>query len=396
MSQSNQNKKQNKSRPARKRAGRQPQKRSTARNGNRVNRIGGLTSKRGFIGPLKLGSSSSSGTTRQAQIIEEDEYIAEVNGSVAFVTTAYPINPGQAGTFPWGAKIAALYEKYDFLSLEFYYRREVSEYATNGQAGKIILSCDYDASDNAPTSKQQVLDTVPHADGMPCMPVVKLRIDPRQARNQDSKYVRPGAQPANTDIKTYDVGNLYVSTQGCTNTTVIGELRVKYKCSLKIPVLEPPTQTGGGFLIQSAVTGETAGATTVQTTLFASATNPVISINTLGATVAASGLITLPVGKYLVAGNCLCSDSAAAVTAGNLGLYQSATSDTNVVVQTSVGISVQDQVSTHNALSLLNYSIIWDTSQSGLVLAMQCAATYASGTCLNQGYLSITYLGAPL
>jgi len=94
--------------------------------------------------PLTLKTSTSAATTRRGQIIEEDEYIADIVGSTAFATTAYPVNPGQSNTFPWANKIASLYEKYDFERLEFYYRREVSEFATNGQAGKVMLSFDYD------------------------------------------------------------------------------------------------------------------------------------------------------------------------------------------------------------------------------------------------------------
>jgi hypothetical protein len=193
---------------------------------------------RGRGGALGLGSGVSGSTSRRAQVIEEDEYIGEVNGSVSFATTSYPLNPGQSGTFPWGYKIAQLYEEYDFDFIEFYYKREVSEFATNGQAGKVILSFDYDASDAAPTTKQQVEDTVPHLDGMPCTPEIRLSLDCSRIRKNPSKYVRPGAQPANTDIKTYDAGNFYISTYGCTNTTVIGELRVRYRCRLAEPVLE--------------------------------------------------------------------------------------------------------------------------------------------------------------
>jgi hypothetical protein len=120
-------------------------------------------------GPLRLSSTVNSGATnRLKQVIAEDEYIAEVNGSVGFATTQYNVNIGQSATFPWGYKIAALYEKYDFDYIEFYYKREVSEFAANGQTGKVMLSFDYDASDSPPTSKQQVEDTNPHIDGMPC------------------------------------------------------------------------------------------------------------------------------------------------------------------------------------------------------------------------------------
>jgi len=254
----------------------------------------------------RLGlSSSNSSKVRKTHLLDEDEYIADISGSVGFATTSYPINPGQSSTFPWGNRIAALYEKYDFHLLEFYYRREVSEYAANGQTGKVMLSVDYDAADSSPVSKQQVLDTEPHVDGMPCTETIVLRVDCTQMRKQDSHYVRPGTQPVNTDIKTYDAGNLFVSTYGNTNTTVIGELRVRYKCMLSVPVLENPAGgsspvAGSYFQITSALTGETGPASTVYAPLFASAKNPVVIANGIGATIASTGLITLPAGSYLV------------------------------------------------------------------------------------------------
>jgi hypothetical protein len=148
-------------------------------------------------------------------------------------------------TFPWANKIAQLYEEYDFEYLEFYYKREVSEFAVNGQAGKIILSFDYDASDSAPTTKQQVEDTVPHADAMPCTPMLRLPIDCARIRKNPAKFVRFSALPPNTDLKTYDAGNLFVSTVGCTNSSLIGELHVGYRCRLSEPVLEVAPFAGG-------------------------------------------------------------------------------------------------------------------------------------------------------
>jgi len=190
-------------------------------------------------GRLGLGARPSGSVNRKSLPLEEDEYICEINGSSAFATTAFPINPGQVTTFPWGYRLSQLYEEYDFEMLEFYYKREVSEFATQGDSGKIILSIDYDAMDPPPTSKQQVEDTQPHMDGMPCTPEIRLRADCALMRKNPGKYVRVGSQVANTDLRVYDAGTLYVSTQGCTNTNVIGELRVRYKVKLKVQVLNP-------------------------------------------------------------------------------------------------------------------------------------------------------------
>jgi len=236
-------KKQKKQRP-------QQKKRVKAGQGRRTrgfSRPMGPANNGGYVGSGRIGLSGSRNyaTTRRSQVIEEDEYIGEVNGSVGFVCTQFPVNPGNATTFPWGNRIAQLYEEYDYEYLEFYIKREVSEFATNGQVGKVMLSFDFDASDAAPTTKQQVEDTIPHSDGMPCENI-RLPVDPKCLRGSLQKhYVRPGAQPANTDLKMYDVGNLNVSTQGCTNTTVIGELHVRYRVRLSEPVLEPALVVGG-------------------------------------------------------------------------------------------------------------------------------------------------------
>lgn len=359
-----------------------------------------LFNSRGSTGPLGLSSSNSSSSGRtKFHIIDEDEYIADINGSVAFATTQYSGNIGQSGSFPWGYKIASLYEKYRFLKLEFYYRREVSEYATNGQAGKVMLSWDYDASDGAPTSKQQVLDTEPHADGMPSTEKISLVVNCQHFQKTDGMYVRPGAQPANTDIKTYDCGNLFVSTYGNTNTTVVGELRVRYTCRVEIPVLEsgqPQTGSAGSYLqITSNLLGETTAATTVYQAMFIAASGaPVTIANGIGATLSTAGLITLLPGTYLIESSSVCTNSAAAVSAGTMKLCQVATANTSVVWNNG-GTGSQSLVTAtggYDGWQNADPPFIWNTAQWGLTFAVQQAWTYASGTSTTQGYLKVTQL----
>jgi hypothetical protein len=347
-------------------------------------------------GRLGLASTINSGaTTRLAQIIEEDEYIAEVNGSVAFATTQYPCNIGQSSSFPWGSKIALLYEKYSFEYLEYYYKREVSEFSTNGQAGKVMLSFDYDASDSPPGGKQQVEDTNPHIDGMPCIETIRLRIDCAALKKQPSVYVRPGLLPANTDVKTYDCGNLYVSTQGNVNTTVVGELRVRYKCCLRTPILENGVTTTGSagaqMLILSSPLGETAGATTVYNTLFASATSPIVLANGIGASIASTGLITLNPGIYLLELFNLAADPSVSVSAMTLEMGKSATPATSTVFTSGVGLATTNDVSTRNDWGN-NGSIVWVTANFGTTIAAQAAVTYSTGVASNYATLRITQL----
>jgi hypothetical protein len=201
----------------------------------------------------------------------------------------------------------------------------------------------------------------------------------------------------NTDIKTYDAGNLFVSTYGNTNTTVIGELRVRYKCVLSVPVLESASggsgSAGSYLLITSALTGEAAAATTVYAPLFAAATSPVLVANGIGATVATTGLITLSAGSYLVEANVTGYDSTASVTALPLNLCQVVTPDTDVVSPAATGSgSTINAASGHVDWFTSISPLIWNTAQFGLTICAQAASTYASGSAFNQGYLKITQL----
>jgi len=192
--------------------------------------------------PGMVGNTATSRLRARSCTVTEDEFVgAVVSGGTGanFNNTAYPINPGQASLFPWLSKQAAQWEKYHFNSLEFYYKPEVSQFATAGTTGKVIFGVDFDASDGVPTTKQAMEDTIPHTD---CMPhnSMRLRLNSRDIHAlYPTLYVRPGSLPGASDIKTYDAGNLNVATQGiAANTAELGELRVRYSVTFSVPVLE--------------------------------------------------------------------------------------------------------------------------------------------------------------
>jgi len=229
--------------------------------------------------------------------VEEDEYIADISGSTGFANTSFPVNPGQVATFPWLSKQAAQWEKYRWEYLEFYYKPEVSAFAGQGQKGKIILSMDYDASDAPPSSKQQAEDTDPHTDAMPYEDLL-LILDPRQMFEMaDSKYVRPGGLPGSTDIKTYDSGNLSVSTIGNTDTTLLGELHVRYAVVFEVPVLE--TSAGGSVATNNQVADFTSSSEAMSSGVAYQFLLPIAQANGVQA-VNTAGSIVLPGGNYLV------------------------------------------------------------------------------------------------
>jgi len=243
-------------------------------------------------------------------VVENDEYIGEVlgcNSSTVPVIQTFPVNPGQVATFPWLSEQAAQWEKYRFEYLSFYYKPEVSGFATEGQSGKVILMMDYDASDPAPTTKQEMEDTDPHVDGMPYEDIT-LALDPYDMfTDSDAKYVRIAGLPGGSDIKTYDAGNVTVMTVNNGGTAAVGELHVRYKVSFRVPILEA---TKGAAPANNQVTWYTDSGHDFMTGVPANLTLDVAQTNGLAA-VNTAGSILIPAGNYLVDWSITASDSSA-------------------------------------------------------------------------------------
>lgn len=228
---------------------------------------------------------------KSGQIIEQDEFVGLINGNTSFGSVAYSIQPGLAAVFPWGSKVANLYERYRILSCEFYYKPTVSPYAVGGQQGKVVLSIDYDAAEGPPTTIQEAESMDPHADALP-YESLSLWADPARATPEGGKFVREGPV-AGTDIKTYDAGNLYVTVVGTANDGQIGELRVRYSFSLMNPRLSaisvPPCR---------CVTTATIADGTAQVPL-SPLTGWVLGDNPLGIAVVGE-IFTLPAGHFIM------------------------------------------------------------------------------------------------
>jgi hypothetical protein len=114
-----------------------------------------------------------------------------------------------------------------------------------------MLVPDYDAADAAPTTEQiasayrDVEEEVPWTPEFSCnLNVAAMHPDGRR------KFVRYGSLAANLDIKTYDVGNMFVCTTDGSATNW-GKLWVEYDISLFVPQLQPAglslNPAGGSF-----------------------------------------------------------------------------------------------------------------------------------------------------
>jgi hypothetical protein len=291
--------------------GQKPRRRRNRRGRNR-NGFG-----RGIPGPQKvLTSASFMGgpiirnvrKMSKPEPFEGDELIATVLGSVAFATTQFSIQPANSTTFPWFNKIAQLYERYKFTFLEFYFQHDVSQFATQGQTGLVLLSALYDAASAAPTTKTQIEATDPHVISMPnensCLDLSVQGMHPVG----EPKFCRIAGLPGAADIKTYDAGNLFVTTQGMANASEVGELHVRYRGLLYDRILDssaasaPSNFSVSNFQGNSPQVVVTATPTTL--TLPLAATNGLGIVNTAGSMVP-------PAGNYLLDFYAIIKDSAA-------------------------------------------------------------------------------------
>jgi len=187
----------------------------------------------GKRGPdFPMSTSRQEGPRRRRVVVAEDEYIGPISGSTSATTctvTSFAINPGFSYVFPRLSAEASLYQRWICRKLRFYYRPSVSAYATQGQAGRVVFGCNYNVGATVPVSITQVQDIQPHNSGMAYEENLILDLDPKQINGgPDGKFVGLDQLPIGADPTTFHGGLFFVATYGFANTSLIGELHVKY------------------------------------------------------------------------------------------------------------------------------------------------------------------------
>ncbi len=217
------------------------------------------------------------------------ELVAGVNGSVAFATTRYVINPGLSASFPRLSGMADKWEQYRFHSLRYVY---VPRSAASA-AGSVILTPDYCVRDLPPTTAAEAADNMNSVENVIWTDIVcKLDVGSMFAVGP-RKYLRQSNVPG--DMNLYDCGNFYVTTSGTADTSEIGRLYVEYDVELFV-AQNSPADYLGPTMIQQFLRA------TAQT--FTTATPAVIDWDTPSYNplfiVDAAGTVTPRAGCYLV------------------------------------------------------------------------------------------------
>jgi hypothetical protein len=255
-------------------------------------RLAPLASEKAIAAPSAIGSVQGgsrpniSSLQRNGDLrirVRHREYVQDIVGSVVFANQQVNINPGLNTLFPWLSALAGLFESYQMNALKFQYRTE----SPSTQAGKALLTVDWDVLDPSPTSKTQMLQERTKADG-PAWENFDLICDLSDLLKFGvQRFVRSGLNPAGSDLKTYDIGMLNIASQGCTGAPTIGELWVEYDVELMTPNTTPlPVSShiaSGSAVSNAAIFG----------------TAPVV-LGNLNVTATGSTLVFNTVGQYLV------------------------------------------------------------------------------------------------
>lgn len=189
-------------------------------------------------GDYKIGANSLVFPDQDVPVFGDDsirvkhrEYIADIKSSDGFDSIVLALNPGLDDTFPWLSSIARNYEQYRFNGMIFQFvstSADAISDPSNLNLGTVCLATDYNSADADFVNMPQALNSMFANSGKPSTSILHaIECAPGQQVNK-LYYVRTGAQPANTDIRLYDIGKFQVCTQGMPGNYTCGQLWVSY------------------------------------------------------------------------------------------------------------------------------------------------------------------------
>jgi len=219
----------------------------------------------GGLTPPQIINSVNNG----GMIIRHREYLGDLYGNeAAYSSTLYPINPGQAGSFPWLSQVANAFEEYEFRGLVYEFKSLSSDAVLSSTAstalGFVAMATQYNAG-GPPFATKRALENYEFSNSNKPSCSFIHPIECKRSLNVDTHlYVRVGAVPNNQDVKTYDMGLLNVAVGGMQNSTgsVIGELW----CTYEIELYHPKFLDNAGVLSDHFVTSGASAANPLGTT----------------------------------------------------------------------------------------------------------------------------------
>jgi hypothetical protein len=191
--------------------------------------------------PVQIGFSNRSQAPRvngngTTKTVVHRELISVLAGTANFFVLESQLNPGLYVSFPWLSSEALTYEMYKWNFLRFVYEPSTGTNIT----GTVMMAIDFDCSDTTPLSENELMN---HCDAVAGPSWASLTYETQIInfnRQFPNKFVRTGGISNDTDIHSYDLGNLMIATAGQPNTNIIGRIYAEYSVTFMIPSL--PTQ----------------------------------------------------------------------------------------------------------------------------------------------------------
>lgn len=309
--------------------------------------------------------------------ITHREYITDILSGTGTPTTfniqSFSLNPGQPGTYPWLAQIAANYEEYDIQGMLFSFNSTSgnSVASTNTTLGTVIMATEYDPTKPAFANKQAMEN---YHFSTSCKPSENMlhAIECKKTLSPVKQlYIRVGNNTG-TDLRWTDFGNFYIATVGCPGAgTVLGELWATYKIKLIKPRL--PTTVGLGGQIASGHayrTGATTAAPLGTSTTLSSGTLALTFSNTTVSWIATPNMNYL-ISVYIAAGT--------SVT-GMIATSSVGVTGVNIFQNDSAGVFSTG--TTTSGQTVTNYVTCTNTSP-GLLCSLTYTATIVGAATLD-------------
>nr|WRQ65659.1 structural protein [Tolivirales sp.] len=175
----------------------------------------------------------------QSVVVRHREYLTPIKGSVAFSAARFfPLQPGDATTFPWLSGLAIKYQQYKIRGMVFHYV-PTSGFAvsgTNPALGSVMIQTTYRAGDTPPTSKVEMLNEYWASEASPADPFCHpIECSPKE-NPFNVHYVRNAPIPDQNSLPLYDIGKTFVATQGMqADNQIVGDLWVTYEIEFSKP-----------------------------------------------------------------------------------------------------------------------------------------------------------------
>jgi len=322
-------------------------------------------------------------------VISHREYLGDIISSStagAFKIDSFTINPGNINAFPWLSQlVGGTFQQYKFESLIFHFKSTSADSlnSTNTALGSVFACVNYDSSDPAFQSRYEV----ENSDwSKSCKPSEHMLIPVEcaarfTALNGMLYTTLNGINPTGTDPKMYDLGRMYIASQGLQGTSVnMGSLYVTYRIRLYKPIMSRPLAQA--LIFSQVRSGTIAGSVRFGTTNVVAAQN----CDTIGCLFTDGNTLTISSTRLVVGMKFICT----------IILYRDGTATTYVAptITLSSGLAAENLWSLVDSAQY-NYSVVTSPSASAAGQA-HCGVTMSFTVLNNDVNQTLTISGGPV